>query len=73
LKDLGRLRETLELRGRRKLPPIRLYVGDRRVGEEPEEGGRWQRLAVTAAGVAARAAAGAVVSRLLREVRPGSR
>ena len=73
LKDLGRLRETLELRGRRKLPPIRLYVGDRRVGEEPEEGGRWQRLAVTAAGVAGRAAAGAVVSRLLREVRPGSR
>jgi len=72
-RDLRRMRETLELRGRRKLPPIRLYLGDRRVGEEPEEGGRWERIAVTAARVAGRAAAGAVVSRLLREIRPGSR
>ena len=72
-RDLWRMRETLELRGRRKVPPIRLYLGDRRVGEEPEEGGRWERIAVTAARVAGRAAAAAVVSRLLREVRPGSR
>ena len=67
------MRETLELRGRRKVPPIRLYLGDRRVGEEPEEGGRWERIAVTAARVAGRAAAGAVISRLLREIRPGSK
>ena len=73
LKDLGRIRETLELRGRRKLLSMRLYVGDRWVGEELEQGGRWERVAVLAARTAGRAAAGAVVSRLLREIRPGSK
>jgi hypothetical protein len=73
LKDLRRVRETMELRGRRKMPPLRLYVGDRRVGEEPEESTRWERLAVIVARAAGRAAATAAVSRLLREIRPGSR
>jgi hypothetical protein len=69
LKDLRRMRETLELRGRRKMPPMRLYIGDRRVGEEPETGTRWERVAAVAARVAGRAAAGAVISRVLREIR----
>ena len=73
LRDLSRLRETLELRGRRRVPPVRLYVGERRVGEEPENAGLWERVAATAARAAGRAAAGAVVSRLLKELRGGSR
>jgi hypothetical protein len=72
LKDVRRARETLELRGRRRLPSMRLYVGDRRVGEEPEDGGRWARIAVAAARAAGTAAAGAVVSRVVKELRPGS-
>jgi hypothetical protein len=73
LKDLRRLRETLELRGRRRVPPMRLYIGDRTAGDEQEEAGRWQRLAVAAAQTAGRVVAGAVISRVLRELRPGSR
>jgi hypothetical protein len=74
LKDLSRMRQTLELRGRRKVPSLRLYVGDRRVGEEPEQGGgRWERVAMAAGRAVGRAAATAAVSRLLRELRPRSR
>jgi hypothetical protein len=73
LRDVGRIRETLELRGRRRVPSMRLYIGERRVGEEPENGGRWERIAATAAQAGGRAAAGAVVSRLLKELRGGSR
>jgi len=73
LKDLRRMRETLELRGRRRVPPMRLYVGDRRVGEEPDRSGRWERVAVAAARAAGRAAAGAALSRVLSGLRkPGS-
>jgi hypothetical protein len=73
LKDLRRMRETLELRGRRRVPPIRVSVGDRRAGEEPETAGRWERVAVVAARAAGSAAARAVVSRMLKELRPGPR
>jgi len=73
LKDLKRVRETLELRGRRRVPPMRLYVGDRRAGEEPESGTRWERVAAAAAGAAGRAAAGALLSRVLKELRPRSK
>jgi hypothetical protein len=66
------MRETLELRGRRRVPPFRLYVGDRKVGEEPPDGGRWERIAVTAARAAGRAATGAAISRLLKELRSRS-
>ena len=73
VEDLRRMRETLELRGRRRVPPIRLSVGDRRGGEEPERAGKWERVAVVAARAAGSAAARAVVSRMLKDLRPGPR
>ena len=73
LKDLRRMRETLELRGRRRVPPIRVSVGDRGLDEERPRGGTWERIAVMAARAAGTAAARAIVARLLSELRPGSR
>jgi hypothetical protein len=68
LQDLGRevrrTRRRLELGLRRQVPPMRLYIGDRRVGEEPA-GSNWERIAVRAAQAAATAAAGAFASRIL--------
>jgi hypothetical protein len=72
-RDLLRVRDTLELRGRRQMPPVRLYVGDRRVVGEPEDGGGWERVAVSAGRAAGRAAGTAAANRLLRAVLPGSR
>jgi hypothetical protein len=45
------------------LPPVRLYVGDRQVGEERPVT-RWEAIAVRAAQAAGTAAAGALASRL---------
>jgi hypothetical protein len=73
-RDLLRVRDALELRGRRRMPPVRLYVGDRRVAGEPEaDGGGWERVAVSAGRAAGRAAGTAAANRLLRAVLPGSR
>lgn len=69
-KDLRRLRQTVELGLRRQVPPMRLYVGDRQIGEEKPASG-WERIAVNAARAAATAAASAAVARLLDRVRPG--
>jgi hypothetical protein len=49
---------------RDRLPPVRLYVGDRQVGEEPREA-RWERVAVRLAQAAGTAAAGAIASRVM--------
>jgi hypothetical protein len=69
LADLVRdLRERFD--PRRRLPPIRLYVGDRAVGESPPET-TVERLVVRAAQAAGTAAAAAVVSRLLTRARTG--
>jgi hypothetical protein len=46
------------------LPPMRLYLGDRQVGEEPPVT-RWERIAVRAAQAAGTAAAGAIASRVM--------
>ena len=62
--DLRRARRSLELRARRRIPNMRLYVGDRQVGEEPPTT-PWERIAVRAAQAAGTAAAGALASRLL--------
>jgi hypothetical protein len=70
MKDLKRIRQTLELGVRRNLPPVRLYVGDRQLGEE-KPASQWERIAVNAARAAATAAASAVVARLVDRVRPG--
>jgi hypothetical protein len=62
--DLRQARRTLELGLRRQVPNMRLYVGDRQVGEEPPAT-PWERIAVRAAQAAGTAAAGALASRLL--------
>lgn len=49
------------------LPPVRLYLGDRQVGEEPRVTG-WERIAVRAAQAAGTAAAGAIASRVMAGV-----
>jgi hypothetical protein len=49
------------------VPPMRLYVGDRRVGEERPTT-QWEKIAVRAAQAAGTAAAGAIASRLLAGV-----
>lgn len=61
---LRHLRESLELGLRRQVPPLRLYVGDRQVGEE-RPAARWERIVIRAAQAAGTAAASAVVSRLI--------
>jgi hypothetical protein len=48
----------------RRVPPVRLYIGDRQVGEEPPAS-QWEKIAVRAAQAAGTAAAGAVVTRLM--------
>ena len=71
LKDVRRLRQTLELGLRRQVPPMRLYVGDRQAGEEKPTT-RWEKIAVQAGRAAGTAAASAAVARLLDRVRAGS-
>lgn len=63
-RDLRHVRQAFELGMRRQVPSIRLYVGERQVGETPPAS-RWERVLVRAAQAAATAAASAFVSRLL--------
>jgi hypothetical protein len=72
MKDLTRIRQTLELGLRRNVPPMRLYVGDRQLGEE-KPSSQWEKIAVNAARAGATAAASAVVARLVDQVRSGMR
>jgi hypothetical protein len=51
-------------RVREGIPPMRLYIGDRQVGEERPVT-RWETIAVRAAQAAGTAAAGALASRLV--------
>ncbi|HXM55135.1 MAG TPA: hypothetical protein VOB72_07070 [Candidatus Dormibacteraeota bacterium] len=50
-----------------RVPPMRLYIGDRQVGEE-QPVTRWERIAVRAAQAAGTAAAGAIASRMMAGV-----
>ena len=52
---------------RGRVPPMRLYVGDRQIGEE-QPVTRWERIAVRAAQAAGTAAAGAIASRVMAGV-----
>jgi hypothetical protein len=70
MKDLRRARQTLELGLRRQVPPMRLYVGDKQLGEE-KPSSQWERIAVNVARTAATAAASAVVARLMDQIKPG--
>jgi hypothetical protein len=56
----------------RRVPSVRLYIGDRQVGEEPAAG-RWERIAVRAAQAAGTAAASALASRLIAGLRESAR
>ena len=69
LKDLRRVRQTLELGVRRQVPPMRMYIGDKQIGEE-KPASQWERIAVNAARAAATAAASAVVARTMDRVKP---
>jgi hypothetical protein len=69
LKDLRRVRQTLELGVRRQVPPMRMYIGDKQIGEE-KPASQWERIAVNAAKAAATAAASAVVARTMDRVKP---
>ncbi len=63
-------RRSLELGLRKQVPNLRLYVGDRQVGEEPRAS-MVQRIVMKAAQAAGTAAAAATVSRLMAGVRGG--
>jgi hypothetical protein len=59
-------REKVELTLRRGIPSVRLYVGDRQVGEEPPSS-TMEKIVIRAAQAAGTAAAAAVVSRLVSQ------
>jgi hypothetical protein len=63
-RDLGHARRAMQEGLRRQMPPIRLYVGDRQVGEEPPTT-QWERIAMRAAQAGATALASALASRVL--------
>ena len=58
------LRRSVELGIRRQVPPMRLYVGDRQVGEEPPSS-HLQKIALRFAQAAGTAIGGAIVHRVL--------
>ena len=62
-----RARDAAELRLRRGLPPTRLYIGDRRVGEEPPASGM-QKIGMRLAQSAGTAAGSAIVAYALRSI-----
>lgn len=61
-------RDKFELGWRRTLPPVRLYVGDRQVGEQQPRSNAWEKIVVRAAQAAGTAAAAAVVSRVFAQI-----
>lgn len=63
-------RDRFELGFRRTMPPIRLYVGDQPVGEQPPSS-QWERIVVKAAQAAGTAAAAAIVTRVISQVQGG--
>ena len=67
-KDLQRIRQTLELGIRRQVPPMRLYIGDKQVGED-KPSSQWEKIALNAARAAGTAAASAAVARAFDRLR----
>ena len=63
-------RDFVELGWRRTLPPVRLYVGDQQVGEQPPAS-QWEKIAIKAAQAAGTAAAAAVVTRVVQQLQGG--
>jgi hypothetical protein len=64
---LDNLRDALELGLRKHVPPMRLYVNDRMVGEEPPANTA-QKVLMRAAQAAGTAIGGAIVQRLMSRV-----
>jgi len=58
------LRESWEFGIRKQVPPVRLYVGDKQVGEEPPAN-TTQKIVIRLAQAAGTAIGGALVQRLL--------
>jgi hypothetical protein len=61
--DLRQAGRRAGQRLRRGLPPVRLYIGERQVGEAPSRS-RWEGIVIRAAQAGGTALAGALVSRL---------
>jgi hypothetical protein len=61
---LDNLRDALELGLRKQVPPMRLYVNDRRVGEEPPSSAA-QKVVLQLAQAAGTAIGGAIVQRVM--------
>jgi len=59
-------RDKVELTLRRGVPPLRLYVGDQQVGEQPPSSSM-ERIVIRAAQAAGTATAAAIVSRLVAQ------
>jgi hypothetical protein len=64
---IWRLRDVVELGWRRTIPPMRLYVGDRQVGEEPSSS-TWEKIAVRAAQAFGTAVASAIAARIFQQI-----
>jgi hypothetical protein len=67
LGQLGQLREKWELALRRELPSIRLYVGERQIGEEPPRP-KAEQIAIRAAQALGTAAGSALATTLSRRL-----
>ena len=67
---LRNARDKFELGFRRTLPPMRIYVGDQQLGEQPPAS-QWEKIAIKAAQAAGTAAAAAVVTRVVQQIQSG--
>ena len=61
---MQRLRESWELGVRKQVPPLRVFVGDKQVGEEPHSN-TMQKIALRLAQAAGTAIGGAIVQRVM--------
>jgi len=64
---LGQLRESWELGVRRQVPPVRVFVGERQLGEEPPST-QWQKIGMRFAQTAGSAVGAAAVSYILARI-----
>jgi len=62
--------ESVELGLRRSVPPVRLYVGDRQVGEEAATT-RWEKIGLRFAQAAGSAVGAALIARLMGRIKSG--
>ena len=64
---LGQLRESWELGIRRQVPPVRVFVGERQLGEEPPST-QWQKIGMRFAQTAGSAVGAAAVSYIMARI-----